>query len=302
MEQIYNKFTTALHWDFFRNGLQGNYSRLNESQVRQLDKNSNERVISQISLNPASIAGVLGAVTFILVFASVATQSADYLTGHNSAFLHKMVKVFNLDLEQNVSSFFSMLLLLFTSLLLAFITVLKRKQKASYLFEWAILSIGFLFMTFDESTQIHEKLIEPMRAILGGKNLGIFYYAWVVPAIGLVLFLSLFFLKFLWSLPAKPRLTFIISGIIYIGGAIGMELIGGNYAEIHGRDNLIYIALTTIEESLEMLGVIVFIWALLEYIAVTYGEIEVQLDGRCETAETAEKNFNVAEKFIFANK
>ena len=81
-----------------------------------------------------------------------------------------------------------------------------------------------------------------------------------------------------------------------------MELIGGNYAEIYGRDNLIYIALTTIEESLEMLGVIVFIWALLEYIAATYREIEVQFDGHCEAAETAEKNFNVAKRFIFANK
>ena len=98
MEQIYNKFTTALQWSFFRNDSQGSYSRLNEIQVRQLEKNSSETVISQISLNPASIAGVLGAVTFILVFASVATQSADYLTGHSSAFLHKMVKVFNLDL------------------------------------------------------------------------------------------------------------------------------------------------------------------------------------------------------------
>jgi hypothetical protein len=51
-----------------------------------------------------------------------------------------------------------------------------------------------------------------------------------------------------------------------------------------------------------MLGVIVFIWALLEYIAVTYREIEVQFDRSRETAETSEKNFNVAEKFIFANK
>ncbi len=271
MEQVSNKFTSALQWDYFRHGLEGDYSHLTE-----LDESGNETVVSRISLNPASIAGALGGLAFVLVFASIVTQLAEYSTGNSSVFLHKLVKVFSLDLEQNVPSFFSMLLLFFTALLLGFITILKRKQNAPYLFEWAILSSGFLFMTFDEATQIHEKLIEPMRAVLGGKNLGIFYYAWVVPAIVLVLFLSVFFLKFLWSLPAKPRLTFIIAGIIYIGGAVGMELVGGSYSEAHGRDNLIYIALTTIEESLEMLGVIVFIWALLEYIADTYREIEVQ--------------------------
>lgn len=297
MEQINNKFTPALQWNYFRHGLEGDYSRLNE-----LDESRNETLVSQISLNPASIAGALGALAFVLVFASVATQLAEYSTGYSSVFLHKLVKVFNLDLEQNLPSFFSMLLLFLTALLLAFITFLKRKQAAPYLFEWAILSTGFLFMTFDEATQIHEKLIEPMRAVLGGKNLGIFYYAWVVPAIVLVSFLSIFFLKFLWNLPAKARLTFIIAGIIYIGGAVGMELVGGSYAEIHGRDNLIYIVLTTIEESLEMLGVIIFIWALLEYIADTYREIEVKFGSHSEDAQNSRNNFESAKKLIFANK
>ena len=47
------------------------------------------------------------------------------------------------------------------------------------------------------------------------------------------------------------------------GGAIGVELIGGRYLELHGVENLTYAMITTVEESLEMAGVIIFIWALL---------------------------------------
>lgn len=236
---------------------------------------------NQISLNPSSIARALGLLAFVLVLASTATQAADYLTGYSSGLLAKLVKVFSTDLELNVPNFFSTLIMICAALLLAFITVLKRKQKAPYVWHWAILSLGFLFMAFDEIVSAHEKMVEPLRAVLGGENLGILYFAWVVPGIALVLFLAFFFLKFWLSLPVKPRIAFLIAGAFYIGGAIGMELVGGKYYESHGKDNLTYIILTTIEESLELTGVIVFIQALLAYITDTYAAVELQFGAQC---------------------
>lgn len=230
---------------------------------------------NQVSLNPALIAGALGILGFVLIFASTAAQSADNLTGYRSGLLAKLVKVFSTDLELNVPNFFSMLILIGAALLLTFITVLKRKERASYVWHWAILSLGFFFMAFDEIVSAHEKMVEPLRAVLGGENLGILYFAWVVPGIALVLFLAFFFLRFWLSLPLKPRLSFLIAAAFYIGGAIGMELVGGKYFESHGKDNLTYIFLTTIEESLEITGIIVFIWALLEYMTDTYGKVNV---------------------------
>ena len=64
--------------------------------------------------------------------------------------------------------------------------------------------------------------------------LGIFNFAWVIPGNALVLVLALFFLQFWLRLPTKTRLTFFVAGVTYIGGCIGFELIGGNYAELHG--------------------------------------------------------------------
>ena len=47
--------------------------------------------------------------------------------------------------------------------------------------------------------------------------------------------------------------------------------------ELHGRDNLTYSMMVTVEESLEMGGVILFIWALLVYIADNYKEVRFEL-------------------------
>ena len=80
-------------------------------------------------------------------------------------------------------------------------------------------------------------------------------------------------------LPAKTRFTFLAAAIIYLGGAIGFELIGGRYAELHGSHNLSYNMISTVEESLEMAGVIIFIRALLQYIAGKHKEVRFQFDG-----------------------
>ena len=232
--------------------------------------------IGKLLLNPTSIAWSLGVMTFLLIFANCAALLADYLTGYNSMVIHKLVKFFYVELELNAPAFFSTLLLLFASLLLAIITVLKKKQTASFVLYWSILSIGFLFMAFDEIAAVHERLIEPMRAILGEQNLGIFYFAWVVPAVVLVVCLGIFFLKFLINLPVKTRWTFLIAATLYLGGAVGLEMVEGWYSEINGRETLLYITLTTLEETLEMVGTVVFIWALLGYIANAYEKVEVR--------------------------
>lgn len=235
-------------------------------------------ITPHISLSPSSIARTLGIMALVLVLASTTALLTDYLTGHSSALVRKLVKFLYVDLELNAPAFFSTLLLLFAALLLAIISVLKRKQRASYAWQWAILSLGFLLMAFDEIVAVHERLIEPMRSLLGEENLGVLYYAWVVPALALVLFLAIFFLKLWLSLPAKTRLYFLIAACIYVGAAIGLELAEGKHSEIYGMDNLTYIILVTIEEGLEMLSIVFFIWALIRYIGDNYEEVRLRFD------------------------
>jgi hypothetical protein len=227
-------------------------------------------VNNQISLNPSRIVLALAVVAFLIVVASITAQLAVYLTGRPTIF--GLVRLFNLDEEQNVPSFFSTFLLLFATLLLSLITILRKRQAAADVFYWAILSLGFLYLALDEAASIHELLILPVRRMLGGDNLGFFYFAWIVPGILIVLLLALFFSRFLLRLPTKTRWTFLLAAVLYVGGAIGFETIEGRYREVHPAD-LTFNVMLTAEESLEMMGLIVFIWGLMVYITGHYKEV-----------------------------
>jgi hypothetical protein len=230
----------------------------------------------QISIRPSTIARLLGSVAFILAIAYIAGQFAKYALGHGH--LLGLVHLFDLDAEENVPSYFSLFLLIIAALLLTFIAIINRKQHLPNVSKWVVLALGFMLMSYDEAFSLHEQLVWPVRKLLGGNSSGIFYYAWVIPGILLVFILGCYFFRFLLDLSAKTRLRFLMSAVIYIGGSIGFELIGGKYADLHGERSFTYAMLVTVEESLEMSGVIVFIWALLKYISEEFREVRIGFD------------------------
>ena len=142
-------------------------------------------------------------------------------------------------------------------------------------------------MAFDEIASVHERLIEPMRTLLGKENLGVFYFAWVVPAIFLVMFLGIYFVMFLVNLPSRTRTNFMIAAFLFLGGSIGLEMVSAKFSEINGLETLTYTVLATIEESCEIAGVILFIHGLLAYIAETYADVRLRfVDVSVEIAQS----------------
>lgn len=230
----------------------------------------------KISVNATLIIRILGIVAVLLVLFSIGGQYSRFFLGDD--YLNGFIPLFFVDSELNIPTFFTMLLMLIITLLNGFIAAVNLKQRGEHTSKWVILSFGFLYMAYDEAFQVHEKLISPVRALMGDENLGVFYFAWVIPGIVLIFMLGLFFLRFLLHLHVKTRLRFLMAAMIYIGGAIGIELIGGAYAEIYGMSNVIYSVIVTIEESLEMAGLIIFIWALLKYFADNYKELRLNFD------------------------
>ncbi|NBD14821.1 MAG: hypothetical protein GVY04_01355 [Cyanobacteria bacterium] len=224
-----------------------------------------------IQLSPSWFAVFLGTIAFILILASVTGQLIIYLNGIQDPLTLKFINLVNVDHEKNLPTYYSALLLLFSALLLAIITLLEKRP-----IYWRFLAVGFFYMAFDEVFSVHEELISPMRTLLGNDNLGIFYFAWVIPYFFLVSIVALILLKFWLRLPEQTKIAFLIAASIYLCGAMGIELIGGYFAETYGMTNLTYQIIVTIEESLEIIGVIVFIWALLVYIGERYQEVQFQ--------------------------
>jgi len=222
----------------------------------------------EISLTRQTILRILSATAVFLLLASTAGQLTKYVLGHDTAY--GIIHLFNVDDEGNVPTFFSSFLLLFASLLLALITTLKRKSNDPRWRQWAILSCALLYMAIDEASHIHELLYKPADSLLGHHLSQIIYTTWVIFGIVFVVVFSLSYLKFFFSLPPKTQRQFFSAAATFFGGAVGMELVGGFYSGSYGMHNLQYAMLSTVEEGLEMGGVIVLINALLNYVLDNY--------------------------------
>lgn len=126
---------------------------------------------------------------------------------------------------------------------------------------------------------------------MGRGGAGSTYSYWALRGLAVVVVLAVLFGRFLLRLPAKTRNTFLISAFLYIGGAVGFDIVGIFHSELHSDNNLTYSMIATVEESLEMAGVIVFIYALLTYIAQTYGEVRFRLDDSEENSRSSSPRF-----------
>ncbi|THI83582.1 MAG: multidrug transporter [Nitrospira sp. CG24A] len=232
-----------------------------------------------VTLQPVRLVGILGVIAGVLVTISLAGQLIRYVGGHDHVYglLLTSEKLFNVDNERNITTLFSVFLLLCAAFLLGLISILKRQPQDPDCSKWMILTCGFIYLATDEGWSFHEMLIEPIRKLLGHDNLGVFFFAWVIPAMAGVVILALFFLRFLLRLSPSARWSFLGAGAIFLGGAIGAEMLGGRYAESHGSHNLTYQLITHLEESMEMAGIIVFIYALLRYLAEQYPIVQCQI-------------------------
>jgi hypothetical protein len=191
-------------------------------------------------------------------------QLIKYVLGYDHAL--GFVRLFYVDAEGNIPSFFSAMLLFLASLLLAFITVLKRSTGDSYRYHWGMLALLLLFMAVDEAVGLHEMSNRAGWSIAGHQ--GIFHYGWVIFGIALTGVVTLAFLKFFLSLPPLTQVQFFRAAAVFMGGALGMEILGGYYAGSHGGEQSFQFSMfVTVEEGLEMVGVVVFINALLTYLA-----------------------------------
>lgn len=165
----------------------------------------------------------------------------------------------SVDAEQSIPAWFSSSALLLSAVLLH--AVSWRCPPRTTPRQWNILAVIFVFLSLDEAVALHEKTILPLRSAWGTS--GLLHYAWVIPAGIAVAVLAIVYARFLVSLPPRTRMFVIVGALLYVGGALGVEALGGQQAEAHGQSNLAYVTLSTVEELMEMLGVVALLHALM---------------------------------------
>ena len=218
---------------------------------------------TSLKMTPRRVVAVLTGI----VAALVAMNIVAYIVGGTLTIstAELVLRRFSLDGEQTIPSWFSSSLLLIAAGLLALIGFGEVKkdgeQRRSFFAHWLFLSGIFVLLSLDEAASFHELLILPLRERL--ELGGVLYFAWVLPAIVVCLVLAAVYLPFLLRLPVVLRRGLIAAASTYLAGALGMEMIGGVVAERVGQETLSYFLVTTLEETLELLGLVVLTHVLL---------------------------------------
>lgn len=218
--------------------------------------------IMSIEFDPSKIFKAHVALIFILLCANVIGIISKFYWEQD--FVYGLVPLLNFDTEKNIPTLFSSMMLVACSALLYFISADNKKNDSPAL-PWLGLSLIFLFLSIDEISGFHEKLIDPVTAFLGGVP-SFLHFSWIIPySAALIVFIAAY-AKFLLGLPRNTMLFFVLSGVTFVAGAVGFEMLGGIQAANVGRDNLLFCVFYTCEEFLEMLGIAIFIYTLLTYI------------------------------------
>lgn len=175
-----------------------------------------------------------------------------------------LIRFFDVDAEATLPTFFSVILLLIASLLLAWVAAEQSARRRPMVLQWAGLACAFVILALDESLQIHEAVSRQVDRVV--HTTGALHYAWVIPYSAVTLLLALTYIRFLLQLPRRIALGLVAAGAIYVSGAVGFEMIEAVALESAGHNTIAYASLAGIEETFECLGVITLIGTLLKYI------------------------------------
>lgn len=219
-----------------------------------------------IPITPVRALHVMIFITLALIAASAAGTLVKFFTGHDH--LLGLIPLFNLDTEQNLPTLFSSTLLMISAALLVLIAYIERVER-SQCARWFGLSGVFLFLSVDEFSCLHERLTAPVREVL--QTQGAFYYAWTIPYLGAVCLLAIVYAPWFFRLERRVMGPFALAAILFLVGSLGFESLGSwYYGGVLSRKNFFYELFSTFEESLELFGVVVFVYALMLYIKIKH--------------------------------
>lgn len=168
--------------------------------------------------------------------------------------IDSLIGPLSLSEESNVPTWFASSLLLGCAIAAG--SIASRVVRSRY---WWAIAVGLGYASLDEAAELHEHL--------GGHldTSGILYFDWVIPAAAIVIVLAAIFLPFIRSLPSPLRGRLVAAAVIFVGGALVMELPLGWWTDQVGEDSLGYALIDWFEETLELAGAALALWALVDH-------------------------------------
>lgn len=228
-----------------------------------------------IKIIPPQIIKILIGIIVSLTLIHCGLQFIEFGLGYEQ--ISHVRTIFDFEYDSNLTTWYSSVTLLVCSLLLAVIAISKKKVQDRFFRHWQVLAIIFTILSLDEVAMLHERagnLIEKLSPVEFG---GWLNFQWVLLGVPLTLIIAIFYLKFLAHLPHKTKTLFLLAGALYVGGALGLEILAGHQESLNTSSDFLYKLFTTIEELWEKLGVLVFIQALLGYMEKYVNQIQIAI-------------------------
>ena len=179
----------------------------------------------------------------------------------------RLTLLLDLGKENSIPTAFSIINLLISSVLLYFVYCVSKYHGDRVAFYWFALCILFVLLAIDESASIHERAgaLERFTGVVlpvPSEHRWVLYGGIFAGAV------FLFFLPLLLSIPRATAWLLVLSGAIFICGALGFEILGSwmLQSEFASREDLIYDIRRVGEEGLEMYAIALFNCTLFGYL------------------------------------
>lgn len=201
-------------------------------------------------------------VSAVLVVAGPATRAVDYLGQRTAGTTDEpawWARLFDLSTEANVPTWWSSLLLAALAGLFVLAAFLHRSTDSVAARTHVALAAVALTLSVDEATAVHEEVLGAVGDAVVDTG-GLLTFAWVVPGAVLAGAVGLTLLRATTGLPGPVRRGLVAGGAVFLTGALGVETVTGAILDERGHDRA-YVLATTVEEGLEMLGVLLALGA-----------------------------------------
>lgn len=227
---------------------------------------------------------VIGLIVVLLVVGTAANVVIHHVAPDPDHRLARAARRLDLGHEPSLPNWYSSLALVSCSGAAWLVHRSARRLRPAEARGWAITSVILLLMAIDEAILLHEMADKTLHE--AWQTRGILHFASIVPGMVAVAFVGLLLGRWCLILPPRTRYKLLAAAALFVGGAIGMEMIAGLIADRRGVESLAHACEQFVEEGLEMLGVLVAGYAMLEWLAEHVGSLHVRISTNSSAGTT----------------
>ena len=195
-----------------------------------------------------------GTVTILAVFGMFYYY---YMSTYPDDLISAFFELFDPGDESSIQTVFSTFNLGLAGVLAFIIHRDAKRRRDALALGWLMLSVMLCLLALDEGAQLHERAGARFLYFSGLDLPMIANHPWLLAGAFITVIVAPIFIPFLLGLDSKTRLLFVLSGVIFLTGALGFEFVGAWMMHEYGfeKADLIYLTRRVFEEGFEMYGI-----------------------------------------------